>query len=126
MPHIIAQLPDTGGYVSVVKLMLFILFTAPWLYVSPWVQKDAKYVRAPMTQWCLAVLGAGTLGAVIWLILPFYFVGLLVYLVLTASALAAYVVYRNGRVDEDRKVMTRQHISAVISRRRERAGAACA
>lgn len=124
MPHIIAQLPDTGGYVSVAKLVLFILFTAPWLYVSPWVQKDAKYVRAPVTQWCLAVLGAGTLGAAIWLILPFYFVGLLVYLVLTASALVAYVVYRNGRVDEESKVLTRRHLSAAIARRRERAAAA--
>lgn len=115
MPNVIAGLPEPGGYISLFKVIVFLIFMAPWLYFSPWVYADAKQVRTRVTAWCVAVLGAGVLGALVWLILPIYVIGLIVYVVLAASVFGAYVIHRNGRVDEDRKILTKAHLSAIMS-----------
>jgi len=114
MPDAINQLPEPGGYISLFKVIVFLIFMVPWLWVSPWVYTDAKHVRTHMTAWCLTVLGAGMLGALVWLILPIYVVGLIIYVVLAASALGAYAIYRNGRVEEDERILTKAHLSAVM------------
>ncbi len=105
MADMMAALP-VSVYFSLPKLALMLALVTPWLYVAPWVHKDAKRVNAPQAAWNLAVLGAGTVAIALWLVLPFYFLSLFIYLVLTGSALIAYVVYRNARVTPDARIMT--------------------
>ena len=118
MQEILADLPAGGGYLSVAKSVVLLVLTVPWLYVAPWVHKDAKRVRAPQQMWCMLVMGSGALGVLIWLVLPIYAIGLLAYLVLTGSALLAYVFYRNGRVGEDEKVLTGSHFASLLARQK--------
>jgi len=53
-------------------------------------------------------------GVLIWLLVPHYFLGLIVYVVLAGAAMIAYVVYRNGRVPEDAKILTASHVSSLL------------
>jgi len=117
MAVVLADIPTPGGYLSLSKIIVMLLLATPWLLASPWVHKDAKRVRARQGVWSAAVLAAGAAGVLIWLLMPYYVVGLLFYLVLVGAILAAYVVYRNGRVEKDEKVLTAKHLASLFGRK---------
>jgi len=105
-----------GGYFSIPKTVVMILLVLPWLYWAPWVEKDAKAVHAASGAWSLAVLIVGVLTLLIWLVQPFFIVGLLVYAMLTGGVLLAYVVHRNAMVEPAQRVLTAEHLKDVFSR----------
>ncbi|NLW87709.1 MAG: Flp pilus assembly complex ATPase component TadA [Planctomycetes bacterium] len=115
--HMLADIPQVGGYASAVKMFFVLLMMAPWLYVAPLVQQDAKRAHASPFTWSVVILSAGSLGLMLWLMIPVYIAGMAVYFVVVAASLASYVVYRNGRVDEDFRILTRRHISALLAKR---------
>jgi len=104
------------GYTSPLKIIIMLLLITPWLYVAPWVQKDAHHVRAPEPLWSALLLGAGAAGVLLWLIIPMYLLGLAIYIVLTGAALGAYVVYRNSRVPQEHRILTAAHIASGLRR----------
>ncbi len=105
-----------GGYFSIPKTVVMFLLVLPWLYWSPWVEKDAKAVHAASGAWSLAVLIVGALTLLIWLVQPFFIVGLLVYVMLTGGVLLAYVVHRNAMVQPPQRVLTADHLKDVFRR----------
>ena len=113
----LATLPDPGGYVSLVKVFFMLVLTVPWLMVAPWIHKDVFRVHGSQAKWGSVVLLAGVLGICIWLLVPFYFVGMAVYVVLTGAAAIAYVTWRDGRVDPVQRILTAQVLGAVFQRR---------
>ncbi len=117
MAEIIATVPQFGGLLAAVKVVFMLAFIAPWLHFATWASKDATKLFGSATAWSAVVLGAGLLGVMSWLVMPFYILGLLFYVVLAAAGLVAYVVYRNGRVGEKDKVLTKAHLTASLSRR---------
>ncbi len=121
MTGLMAAALPAGGYFSPVKIIVMFLLLLPWLYLAPWVQKDAKKVRASQTAWPLAVLVVGLLTVMIWTIQPFYIIGLLAYVLLTGGVLLAYVVHRNARVEDvEDKVLTVTHLKGLFRKDRER------
>jgi len=118
MSDILGTVLAVGGYVSPVKLAAMVVLAIPWLYAAPWVAKDARRVRAPEALWNGAVLGAGALGMLLWLVVPVYAVGLLLYVVLSGATLSAYIVYRNGRVKESHRIFTGEWFQRLTSRRK--------
>ena len=110
------SVPIQGDYFSLPKIILMLALIAPWLYVAPWVHKDVKLVKAPRAAWCTAVVGGGGVGVLVWMLVPVYFVGLLLYLVLAGTILASYVVYRNSKVEQKAKVLTGSHIASLFGR----------
>jgi type II secretory ATPase GspE/PulE/Tfp pilus assembly ATPase PilB-like protein len=97
----LAAIPEPGGYIAPWKIIVMVVLAAPWLRVCPWVQKDAIDVRAPKTLWSVATVGSGALGLLLWLVLPSFVVGLLLFVVLAGASLIGYVVYRNQQVEPD-------------------------
>lgn len=124
LPAMVAQAGgydgQVGGYFSIFKIVVMLVFAVPWLYWSPWVQKDVRLVRAREGVWSFAVVAAGMIGIVVWLLLPFYPVGLLVYLVLTGSAFGAYISHRNARVAPEARVLTSEHLSSLFAKGRKK------
>ena len=100
-----------GWYISPIKIIVMLVFLTPWLYLSPWVQKDAKNLHLAGSAWSLSIIFVGVLTVFIWMVQPFFVVGLLIYVLLTGGMFIAYVVSRNSRVeDSDEKVLTIGHI----------------
>ena len=114
----LAALPEPGGYISWVRIVIVLIALVPWLFFCQWVDKDITYVRRvnrPM--WNGIVLGGGVVGLVLWLFMPWKTAGLFaagfgLWLVLTASTCTIYVVVRNGLVDPSARVFTPRHLKA--------------
>jgi len=106
MAFILAGLPPLGGYVSLVKFVFMVLLIAPWLMILPWVHRDCGIVRGSQAQWTIIVALSGLIGFIVWLLSPIYILGLAVYLVLVAAAVAGYVVWRDARVGPGQKLIS--------------------
>ncbi len=96
--------PPIGGYLSIFKILGMFVLVIPWLLAAPWVHKDSAYVRAPRAVWGSVLLGVGAGAFLIWLLLPVYFIGLVVYVLAVSSVLISYLVYRNSRVSDEEKI----------------------
>jgi len=81
-----------------------LVMIVPWMLAAPWLQRDAKRLLLPDEVWSGAVLGAGALGFVLWLAMPGFILGLLAYLIVVGATFGAYIVFRNGRCDEDTQI----------------------
>jgi len=106
MTVILAALPQVGGYVSLVKIVFMLMLVTPWLMILPWIHYDAGRVRGPQAQWSVAVISSGVIGVLVWLLLPMYFIGMVVYLVLLVSVVAGYVIWRDARVGPGDKLIS--------------------
>jgi len=112
-----AGVPGPGPYLSTVKPLFMLLLVMPWLYAATWMNKDTLRVQSVRTLWCGAVLAAGVLGILLWLLVPLFVVGMLLYLVLAGGVVGAYVAHRNKRVVPEAKVLTADHIRSVWARK---------
>ncbi|KPK83981.1 MAG: hypothetical protein AMJ81_06835 [Phycisphaerae bacterium SM23_33] len=114
----LAGVPDLGGYFSILKIIVILPLLLPWLYAATWMNKDTARVRTVGQLWLGLTLGAGVLGVLLWLVVPYFLIGAVLYLGLTAGVIGVYVGHRNKRVVSEAKVLTAEHIRAVLSRRR--------
>lgn len=115
MPSDLFAAIDYGGYISSWKLLLFIIGFFGWLPLVNWVYVDTQAVRTNTFTWTLAVLGTGFISLLIWLLIPVFFIGLLIYLIATAGVMAAYVMNRNARVADFEKVLTADHLRSLFT-----------
>jgi type IV pilus assembly protein PilB len=111
----IANVPELTMTAPAVKAVIMLLFTLPWLRLATWVNDDALLARADRKKWNAITVAGGAVGLLLWLVMPYYVVGLLFYLVLAAGGLLAYVAYRNDRVGPEKKVLTRDHLASLFA-----------
>lgn len=115
MATVLASVTVFGNYLSIAKIVGMILLSLPWWYAAPLVHKDTRLVHARQGLWDALVLGGGVLLMAIWLVVPLYAAGLLVYVVAMGGILAAYVSHRNARVPEDKRVFTKDHLAILLN-----------
>lgn len=113
----LAVLPTAGNYFDPIKIGLFVVLALAWAYVCAWVDKDTLKAKTPRLPWNAAVFGAGGLGIALWLLLPSWILGLLLYLLLFGGATGAYVVHRNGRVAPAQRVLTPAHLKRLLNKK---------
>ena len=89
MPVILASGGDTGGYLSLAKIILMVVFLAPWLYAAPWASKDANRLKLRGTRWGVIILSGAALGWLLWVTIPIFAVGLGFYLLACWGPLVA-------------------------------------
>jgi len=111
----IANVPELTMTAPAVKAIIMLLFTMPWLWLATWVNDDAILARADRKKWNAITVAGGAVGLLLWLVMPYYVVGLLFYLVLAAGGLLAYVADRNDRVGPEKKVLTRDHLASLFA-----------
>jgi len=105
---------EYGGYISIIKLIGYLIIFFAWLPLVGWVHHDAKTVETNDVFWTGIILGAGAAGAIIWLLVPIFIVGMLFYLIAVGSLSLAYVKHRNARVLDFDKVLTIDHIKNLL------------
>jgi type II secretory ATPase GspE/PulE/Tfp pilus assembly ATPase PilB-like protein len=114
MPTITATI-QMGAYISIFKLVIFVIGLFAWLPLLTWVNKDAKKVRTRAQDWTMAVFLAGAIGAFVWLLIPLFIIGLLIYTIAVGTTAVVYIMHRNGLVDEFQKVLTAEHIKGLFT-----------
>jgi len=109
-----ALLAQSGWYFSVPRIGVFLALLLPFLYVAPRVQRDAQRVRAAPEVWSAVLLIGTTLCLLIWVLVPLYVVGLVLYLIFLIACLLAYVAHRNSQVPQEQKLLTREHLGRLF------------
>jgi type II secretory ATPase GspE/PulE/Tfp pilus assembly ATPase PilB-like protein len=105
---------EYGGYISIIKLIGYLIIFFAWLPLVGWVHYDSKAVETNDVFWTGIILGAGAAGAIIWLLVPIFIVGMLFYLIAVGAISLAYVKHRNARVLDFDKVLTIDHIKNLL------------
>jgi len=123
MPDLLSATVEYGGYVSIIKLIAYLILFLAWLPLISWVHQDAKSIETKGALWTGVVLGAGVAGAVLWLLVPVFIVGMLVYLVAVGGTSLAYVRHRNSRVLDFDRVLTVDHIKSLLVSKEKKIGA---
>jgi type II secretory ATPase GspE/PulE/Tfp pilus assembly ATPase PilB-like protein len=114
MPDLALPAVTYGGYISVVKLIVFLILFFLWLPLVGWVYGDARSVETKEAFWTGLILGAGAVTALAWFVIPIYVVGLLLYVIAVGATSLAYVKHRNARVLDFDRVLTIEHIKGLF------------
>ena len=114
MPILLAAAAEYGGYISPIKFVVFVALFFAWMPLVRWVHTDAQAVRTKVTIWTVAIAATGAGAIVIWLLAPFFVIGLLLYLIAVGATAMAYVVHRNARVADFERVLTANHIRGIF------------
>lgn len=114
MPALVLLAVAYGGYISVVKLVVFLILFFLWLPLLGWVYSDARLVETKEVFWTGLILGAGAVTALVWFVIPIFVVGLLLYVIAVGATSLAYVKHRNARVLDFDRVLTAEHIKGLF------------
>ncbi|HPF39507.1 MAG TPA: ATPase, T2SS/T4P/T4SS family [Phycisphaerae bacterium] len=112
----LGALPETGGYFSILKLILFSLAFFVWVQNAAWASNDLrKKLLLTRSVWNWAIFLTGLLCLVIWLIVPIFWVSLAVYFLIYVPTIISYVVFRNKRVPPSQTVLSAAHLQRLTS-----------
>jgi type II secretory ATPase GspE/PulE/Tfp pilus assembly ATPase PilB-like protein len=102
------------GYVALYKLLMILGLFLTWMPLVNWTYMDSQAVRTNKRVWAgtIAVTGAAALW--VWLLVPVFWIGFFIYVILVGSVAMAYVLHRNTRVAEFEKVLTADHIKSLF------------
>lgn len=128
MVQMIAQLEaEPLMLMSITKPVLMLLVLGCWAWFVGRLDKDAGFYYAKQKTWGMAHLGVGALGFAVMLLVPIFWVGWLLSILVLIGGSAGYIAYRNGKVTEEERWNPKDivdHLSARYERERgERAKA---
>ncbi|MDD4891064.1 MAG: ATPase, T2SS/T4P/T4SS family [Phycisphaerae bacterium] len=117
LSYMLAEVPQQGGYFSLVKWFVLLAAAVGWIAVAQWVDKDTWRLHYKRFTFNGVIVGAGVLGLIVWLLVPYFVVGLLVFVVCVGGSAGVYVILRNQLVPENSRVLTGDHFARLFGRK---------
>ncbi len=117
---ILAQV-SYGGYISPIKLAGFVVLIFAWLPLVSWVYIDTQEVRTKKEFWTGLNFGLPAAAAILWFLIPFYLIGILLFIISVLAVFITYVMHRNSLVADFERVLTISHIKGLISNEQKKA-----
>lgn len=114
MPDLLLTSVEYGGYISVIKFLIFLGLFLLALPLVSWVYRDAQTAGTREDIWTGIVFGTVALATIIWLVVPLFIVGVLFYLIAVGAASIIYVSHRNARVMDYDSILTAEHIKGLF------------
>jgi len=112
-PHISSS---TELNVSIIKVVLCVLFAGVVFHVTHWTFLDVRAVNTKEVLWESVVLGGGVAGLAAAILVPMFYVGLPLGILLFGGGAVAYAMHRNGLVDPPFHVLTAEHFGRIKRR----------
>lgn len=109
------QAPDLRA-VGIPQVLLLAAFAAAVFYVANWTFLDVRLVKTSRGVWSGLVLAGGLAGLAVAILIPLFYVGLPLGVILFAGAAVSYCVHRNGLVSENLTVLSRAHLARLKGR----------
>ena len=104
MIQMIAQIEaEPMMLMSIVKPVLMLLVLGGWAWLVGRLDKDAGFYYANQNQWGMGHLGIGVLGFAVILLVPIFWIGWFLGVLILVGGAFGYVAYRNGKVPEEEK-----------------------
>lgn len=123
MSQMIAQLQAEPAYLmSVVKPVLILMVLGPWAWLVGRLDKDAGYYFIQQTNWGMAHLGAGVFGFGIMLLVPIFWIGWPMGILILGGEAFAYIAFRNKEVPENERWSGMDIVRQVQADREHKAG----
>ena len=113
-----------GGYISILKFALFVVLFFAWLPLVGWVAKDATIVGTKETLWAGIVFAAGAIAAIVWLLVPVFAVGMLLFLIAATAPAIIYLKHRDSKVPDPQRILTSQIFKTLFSKKEKEEAAA--
>ena len=101
---------------SVVRLVLLALFAAAVFYVDNWAFLDIRFVNASPILWGAVLLAGAVAGLAVAVLVPLFWIGLPLGVILFGGAAVVYSKHRNGLVTPPLRVLTSAHIHRIKQR----------
>lgn len=101
---------------GVLKFIVLLAFAVAVFYVTDWAFLDTRFVGTSPGVWGGVVLAGGVAGLAAAIVVPMYYVGLPLGLVLFVGASMAYVQHRNALVTAPLRVLTPEHYGRIRRR----------
>lgn len=120
MPYLLLSSAEYTGYISIIKFLVFLVLFFLWLPIVSWVYDDAKAVGTKEIYWTAVLLATGAAAAIIFLFIPVFIIGALIYAIAVATASLIYVKHRNSRVMDYARVLTADHIKSLFESKEKR------
>ena len=120
MPYLLLSSAEYTGYISIIKFLVFLVLFFLWLPIVTWVYNDAKAVGTKEVFWTAVILATGAAAAIIFLFIPVFIIGALIYVIAVATASLIYVKHRNTRVMDYARVLTADHIKSLFENKEKR------
>jgi len=120
MPYLLLSSAEYTGYISIIKFLIFLVLFFLWLPLVTWVYNDAKAVGTKELLWTAVILATGAAAAIIFLFVPVFIIGALIYVIAVATASLIYVKHRNSRVMDYARVLTAEHIKSIFENKEKR------
>ncbi len=114
MPMSLLAAAEYGGYVALYKLLIMLGLFLTWMPLVNWVYMDSQAVRTDKRVWTSTMVVTGAVALWVWLLVPVFWIGCLIYAIVVGSVAMAYVMHRNTRVAEFEKVLTADHIKSLF------------
>ncbi len=113
------RLADAGQWgAGPVQLVLVLLLAMAAFLMVNWALKDIRRVRTEPGRWAALVLAGAVLGPATALLVPSFYAGFPLGVVVTAGAGFIYALHRNGQVPAAQRVLTGAHVERVKRRLR--------
>jgi len=102
--------------VGIPQILLLAVFSAVVFYVVNWTFLDVRLVGTNEPLWSAVVLAGGLAGLAAAVLVPLFFIGLPLGLILFAGAAITYAMHRNSLVIPSLRVLTKAHLARLRAR----------
>ena len=99
-----------GYYLSWVKILLCWLVLLAWIASADWANRDMLKLNLTWRRWNPIIVGSFMAAMVLLWLLPWFWFGFFLLLAAFIGPLTAYVLYRNGQVPNNLRVLTPEHL----------------
>lgn len=115
-PHQLNRGP--GFNLALWKIFFLAVIFWMWVLTTDWISRDTaeigKAIGLPSEVWNPVAVFSFLLVFVVSMLIPIYFVGLLLILIAYIAPLATYIALRNGKVTNEQKVLTPDHLKRMV------------
>lgn len=84
--------------ISLFKPIIFLIVLGAWAWVASTLDKDMEFFYLQRFTWNVGIIAAAIVGFGLWLLLPMFWIGLPLCVMIVCGAFGGYVYYRNTQV----------------------------
>lgn len=110
---------EYGGYISIIKFVIFVIAFLAALPVITWIHRDSEEVGTDQVLWTSIILAAVGVTLLLWLVVPVFIVGLIIYLIAVGAAALSYIKTRDSNVDAEDRIFNIEHLKGLLSREKQ-------
>ncbi len=114
MSGMLATGSEVAGYIALWKAVLMAAAFLSWMPLVGWVNTDSKAVGTQTVAWTVGIAVTGAAALWVWMLIPAFLIGLLVYLISFGAITIAYVVHRNALVADFERILTVDQIKGLL------------